>query len=192
MNIYDHPVDLERLPAAPLVVDAGACRGMFIDGIRQQRPEARIVAIEPHPEHVGKLRGRDDELLTVIEAALVGEGGPTEVVFCPHANYPKWGRVLLRGQNPPCWWEEERDVLVPTVTLADIVGQYGHIDLLKMDIEGAEKPVLETLSPSVATQISQICLEAHNWAISAEDAADLLKNLGFITTIDGFEIGAVR
>jgi hypothetical protein len=55
---------------------------------------------------------------------------------------------------------------VPVVTLDDLVRQVGgHIDVLKIDVEGAEFDVLERASSAALAEIDQILVEFHDGTI---------------------------
>jgi FkbM family methyltransferase len=55
---------------------------------------------------------------------------------------------------------------VPVVTLDDLLRQVGgHIDVLKLDVEGAEFEVLQKASPDALARINQILVEFHDGTI---------------------------
>ena len=82
--------------------------------------------------------------------------------------------------------EDDRDVIIaPVKSLTSIASDLGHnhIDLLKMDIEGAEYEVIDSLQTSKIT-IDQILVEFHHMykGIPIErtiDAIEKLKEIGF-------------
>ena len=57
----------------------------------------------------------------------------------------------------------DRTVEVPCRTLAGVMHEFGldRIDLLKVDIEGAELEVLAGVSPSLIRRVSQSTVEIH-------------------------------
>jgi FkbM family methyltransferase len=55
---------------------------------------------------------------------------------------------------------------VPVVTLDDLLRQVGgHVDVLKIDVEGAEFEVLEKATPGALARIDQILVEFHDGTI---------------------------
>jgi hypothetical protein len=65
---------------------------------------------------------------------------------------------------------------VPVVTLDELVQQAGgRIDVLKMDIEGAEFEVLEKAAPEALSRINQILVEFHDGTIPEFSRRDRQK-----------------
>ena len=165
---------LDRLPFMPeLIVDAGACRGLFSLLAHARYPAAVLVCIEPEPTNAAMLRRHltDNNIeADVIEAALSASEGP----------------VCFSGDGfggHICELSESGGVKVASVSLTDIFQK--HRDkrlLLKMDIEGAEKLVL----PSVVRFLPRdtvLFLETHH---SEEECDDYLRELrasGFRETV---------
>jgi FkbM family methyltransferase len=137
------------------IVDAGAnigCTSIFF-GTRW--PTARIYAVEPDPANAATLRANAAPFpnVTILQAALwptrttlrlVTENraaSATEVVDDP-----------ARPGNP-----------VPTVTLPDLLDMAGgRIDLLKMDIEGADFDVFGAFEPAWWDRIGAAMVELHD------------------------------
>src|SRR5262249_32599303 len=62
---------------------------------------------------------------------------------------------------------------VPVVTLDDLLRRVGgHIDVLKIDVEGAEFEVLEQAAPGALERIDQILVEFHDGTIPEFSRAD--------------------
>lgn len=126
-RIYDAvgPID------GGLVVDAGANTGLF--SLIASRSADRVVALEPGEEQAAVAtanlaRNRADNV-TLINAALWTDDG--QVCFKTGSERMTDGSVSRDG-----------DVIVDAVSLDTIVDRYGPIDLLKLDIEGAEEQVI--------------------------------------------------
>lgn len=135
------------LAAAPadrpfVFVDGGANVGMYslstISQARRLRRQVRVVAIEPDPTNLARLR---DNLAasaaheaSVAPYALGAERGVARLASDQHNR----GEVRLSDQGT---------VEVPLAPLADILAEHGltHVDVLKLDIEGFELPVLTAL-----------------------------------------------
>ena len=163
---------MDRVLDDAVIVDAGACVGEFAELFAHTR--ARIVAVECCPPHADVLRlsGRYE----VVEAALVGEGEPAEAELLWNPGRPVRGNITGK-------WPDQlfNATTVPTTTLRALLDERGieRVDLLKLDIEGAEAGLLRTMTPDVAQRIRQIAAEIHTWTTSMDEADNLLSGLGF-------------
>jgi|GEM_PF-2865696 len=125
----------DRLDART-IVDLGAHIGLATLRLIAARPEARVIAVEADPVLVERLRANVAGLpVTVVHAAICGHVG--ERTFFRSDN-TSWGNSLTRTLP----WQEV--VTVPSMTFAHLLESQAmtHVDLLKMDIEGAEWEVL--------------------------------------------------
>jgi FkbM family methyltransferase len=187
---YDHVELAER----PLVVDAGANIGMFALYIKRRYPAAEILAFEPVPESAAVLRqniglhGLTD--ITVHEVALGSRPEQAAAfTYYPAApgsstRYPQQsgpakaavGRIfsprvadrLYRG----------RDITVPVERLSAFLAADRPVDLLKIDVEGAEPDVLESIGPARWPLIRQVIVEVQDHAGRVAAVCDLLRGHG--------------
>jgi FkbM family methyltransferase len=155
---YDGP-----LPAkADLIVDLGAHVGASVIYWRQRYPEAEIVAVEPDPDSFTRLQRHTagDSRVRLIQAAVAERSGT--VRFTRSA--AGWTSHLAREG-------EDEAVEVPGISFAELVQDAAGdrtIDLLKVDIEGAEGYVLASPLSAVSTMV----IESHD--PSGEPAEDAL------------------
>lgn len=116
-------------------VDVGAHIGSIIAEVARRCPKARIIAIEAMPDKADRLR-RSFPRVEVHGCALSDRTG--EATFYVHtklSGYSSLGRPSSRGG-------EVSEIKVPVRKLDDIlIG--GGIDLIKIDVEGAELGVLK-------------------------------------------------
>jgi hypothetical protein len=157
-----HTVDIERLPEAPIVLDAG-CRGFgFGIDMLAFRPKARVIALDPDPSinnpgipgieyfRVG-LVGSDDLMSDYISTTEAqGEGGGN--FLAPLGASPE--KVI----RPGCNWEFT-DHVVHTVRCENITALMErtgvkHWDVVKLDCEECEFEILENWPGPIADQIS--------------------------------------
>ncbi|KAG5913497.1 hypothetical protein E4U42_001112 [Claviceps africana] len=170
--------DVGPLPADAVVVDAGANIGLFSLYIKGRIPGARVTAFEPAPETAGTLRrnlalhGRDD--VTVHECALGERDCAMTLTYFPNmpgnsslnndgidakvrralADNPEHPVARLRVARRPV------EVAVRRLSgfLRDMEG-LDRIDLLKIDVEGAEMDVLAGLDDEHWALVRNLVLE---------------------------------
>ncbi len=121
-----------------LIIDAGANVGLASIYFKNRYPKAKILTIEPEKSNFSLLSENLEKYEDIVcyENALSNEpGGVLEVIDNGSGN---WGMVTLKeGAN------ETGQVLgtVNTITINDLIDEHNLevIDVLKVDIEGAEK-----------------------------------------------------
>ncbi|EKD80340.1 MAG: FkbM family methyltransferase [uncultured bacterium] len=154
----DYYVELER--DNPVIVDAGAYIGDTVLYFKQQYPNARVVALEPYPHSFAllKMNVEENQLTGVelLQAALAPKKG--EVTL--HADISGHDWFTTVSYLPNGWDKRQKTetVKVRGMTLSEVVS--GPIDLLKMDIEGMELPVLKSLVGQLG-RIKNIIAEVH-------------------------------
>ena len=163
-----------------MIVDLGSNIGLSVLYFHICCPEALIVAVEPDPETFRRLTLNTERLSRVrlVNVAVAGETGTVDLYSGNHSweasLYPKAGL--------------DRQRRVPAVTLDELFGSLGlsDVDVIKMDIEGAETDVLP--SSSVIQSARVIAFEYH-----AEHAkTTLVELLATIRpfTLERFQVGS--
>jgi FkbM family methyltransferase len=134
------------------IVDAGAHIGMASIGFAHAYPAARIVALEPEPANFNALVRNVSSYSNIvpIQAALWKEDGV--VSLGQSTAHPKGAFQIV--ENGP--------TRVRAVTVRSLMRETGipYIDLLKVDIEGAEKEVFE--SCDWIERVRVIAIELHD------------------------------
>ena len=154
-----------------VIVDLGANVGQFIEWIRLFS-DAKIFAIEPSVRNCQIMRNKNFKNVEIIEKAIVGFGsGPvTFTEFSGEKNkegyhkYHQWSNTLGNhkkklGNDASVRIDEYE---VPTLTLNGLFDEYNiqTIDYLKMDVEGTEYSIFESLDRATASKIKQISIES--------------------------------
>ena len=152
-----------------LIVDAGANIGAFSLYALQTAPQANVIAIEPAPDSCKRLKSMLctnglESRCTLYEAALGERSGQTTIQLDVGSQFRRTG---ISGQP------------VVMVTLGSLIPPGAVVDLLKMDIEGAEYGVLNSVSPETLRHILRIDLEFHPQA-PAQSAIFPLTSNGFV------------
>lgn len=134
-----------------VVLDIGANRGEFAADVRA-RFGCTVHALEPVPSfhaELNKIPG-----VTLHPECLASESGTVE--------------LHLRSNGDATLYESSGDgvrMSVPSITLDQLVEKVAvdEIDILKLDLEGAELDVLETTLEGTLRRARQITVEFHDW-----------------------------
>jgi FkbM family methyltransferase len=134
----------------PVVLDCGANIGISVLNYKRRFPGARITAFEPDPGICRVLRGNLARNgagdVDVVQAAVWTSSG--EIAFAVHGT--DGGRIDERI--------EHTGPRVATVDLRDYL--HSPVDLLKLDIEGAEYALVHHLHGSLS-HVASLVLECH-------------------------------
>lgn len=147
--------DYEFEIGAPVqvIVDAGANIGLASVFFARKYPLARIIAIEPEAGNFALLQRNTQcyPRVTPLKAALWGSTGEIAVLDPGRGAH---GFITMASGDAV-----ER---VPAISIPDLLATHGidRIDLLKIDIEGAEKEVFES-SAGWIDRISVVVAELH-------------------------------
>lgn len=167
------------------VIDGGANRGEFARHFAE-RVGATVVSYEADPAVAARLPTIPG--VTFVNAAVTGTGGTVQIRRSPGS----CSSIRFHESQP------ESSTQVPGVTLQQILETHGidHVDLLKLDIEGAELDVLELTSPETLSKCAQITCEFHDF-MNRDDLPrirGILRSLGptfFIVSLSVFNYGDV-
>lgn len=167
---YDH--DLGQ-PAT--VLDLGGYCGYTAVTFSARFPNARIAAVEPHPGNFAALDANiklNKLPVTAIQAAATVTDGPVKLFLgggmthgLTPTHHSKGGAITVDGLSVP--------------TILDRLG-WDRIDLLKIDIEGAEEPLFGARQPWLSA-VQTIIGEYHGSYQIPELRSDL-EPLGFSVT----------
>jgi FkbM family methyltransferase len=155
---YNHPWILEV--RAGDVLDLGCNIGCFQVWLAQQRSGLRFHALEPDPANLNLARQNalENRLTTqFLEGALADKDG--ELIFRRDPTSSACG--TLNNLSPS--ESEGEKVTVRGYRLETLLAQWNlnEVDLLKMDVEGAEYQVLLNAPDEVLRRIRTLALEFH-------------------------------
>lgn len=130
----DVAISLDREPM--LIIDAGAhvgCSAMFFAA---RFPRAKIIAVEAERRNFEQL-AKNMSALPQAKSVHAAVWGSRTTLMLADPNEENWTFRVQPGAKPA-------GVEVPAITINDLLDQSAEatIDLLKLDIEGAEKDVL--------------------------------------------------
>jgi FkbM family methyltransferase len=136
-----------------VIVDCGANVGITSLFLAARYPNATILSVEPHPENFALLEANVGQVprITPIRACVTGR--PQSAIRFT-IDQAAWGNRIATDAD---------GVLVPAITIDELCNKYGlaKIDLLKLDIEGAEEHVLENGSFLARTELIIVELHGH-------------------------------
>ncbi len=172
--IVEEIYPIEEVPFIPdLVVDAGACHGLFALIAHGRFPQAKLVCIEPEPSNAERVRRHlaDNQISAdMFEAVLSTSVLP--VIFTGGGFGGAIGGSI-----------EEGGLQVEAVRLQDILDAHRPRRLLlKMDIEGAEREVLPPVSDLLPHE-TVIFIETHHSESECDSYLGELRRNGFAETV---------
>jgi FkbM family methyltransferase len=167
-------------PSDRVIVDVGANIGIFTIYAARQAPHAKIIAIEPFPEtclrlqkHVESNHIADRVLVlncAVDEKSGWGEMDSAEGIPSQYRRIASDATTMLNARHRgAAALKKVAGVPVNTKTLADVL-EMAHadtVDLMKMNIHGAEYGVLMNAPSSVLQHFRRIALQHHELPASA-------------------------
>jgi FkbM family methyltransferase len=156
-RISGHTVELEGLGPASRVLDLGAHRGQFSKLLKERLGGGRYCLIEANPALADDCKAVGNFL-----ACAVGAESGTRTF---HISNNPTGSSLLDLPEKAKWDNTLKCSMDVTVlSLPDILDRFGlpELELLKMDIEGAEVEVLDALPMERLAKIRQITVEFHS------------------------------
>jgi FkbM family methyltransferase len=166
----------------PFVLDLGANRGEFSFQI-YQRFGGSGVLIEANPNLVSSLRTRFSER-KVVNAAVSGTVGTLNFNI---SSNDEASSILILPESEKYKIYHSETIEVPTTTLERLLEDIDtKIDLLKIDIEGAECEVLTPPTKLLLDRVGQICIEFHcapafgyDLRLQTKTVIDSLTAMGF-------------
>ena len=158
-RLREHSFFATLLARPAAVADFGAHRGEFFAGLKSEHPISRGLLIEADPALAESLKQTFGDAADVVHAAVVAESTQRTVTFTRSIE-PESSSVFREWSAA---YGIADQVTVPTVDFSDAVKRFGkRIDLIKMDVEGAEIGILESASASDLASCGQLTVEFHD------------------------------
>jgi len=172
----EHIYRFKPTSSTPYIIDGGANIGLSVIYLKQLYPTAQVLAFEPDHEIYEVLNANVGHYSNVrtVKAALWSSNGSLQ--FMAEGSWA--GRLCQPG--------DESTYCVPTVRLWEYLDR--PIDLLKLDIEGAEAQVLFDCADRLWS-VDHLFFEYHSFAGQRQELPrllTLLEELGFRIFIEGY------
>lgn len=180
-TIHWHTLHPRYLGPESAVIDLGANYGQFTRAITE-RFGCRCVAVEPAPEPYAAIP--DSPRITKLQVAVSDKSG----VMPLHVASESVASSLYRKENT-----HTETINVPVLSFPDLLGQLGwsRVDLLKIDIEGAEIGMLAACPDEVLGQVAQISVEFHDFC-AITPPADVQRTLARLHGLGFFSVRMSR
>lgn len=151
--------EVGNLPPAPVIVDCGANIGVAALFFTLRHPACRILAIEPDPSAFAALETTSSanswDHVALLNVALGGSDGEATLYRDPS----KPGKLTVTTAAPPA--PDFLPTTVPRRRLSAVLPE-GEIDLLKVDVEGAETAIVDELADAaMLNRIRNLVIEVH-------------------------------
>lgn len=153
-----HTFLVNLIKASGVVLDFGVNNGWFSQWIAQHT-QARIYGYEADPRLFIRLPAVDNA--TFLNVAVAADDG-TLPFFLGDSMCSSCVYAQVAGKDG--------QISIPANCIETIMRRHGiqDIDLIKMDIEGAELPILKKLPAEIASHIKQVTVEFHEFINPAD------------------------
>jgi FkbM family methyltransferase len=175
IEVCRHSFIGDWLSADSVVVDLGMNRGEFSRAL-SERFGCRIIGVEPVPDLYRTLPRLPR--LSAEQRVVTADGGGAVL----HLN-PRTCATI----DPQLAEPGTATVTVPGITVSELLERHGvqRVALLKLDVEGAELGILQTLPSDVLATIDQLSVEFHDFidrsqADAVAAAIRRLTDTGFV------------
>lgn len=155
-----------------LIVDAGAHVGLF--SLVSSYYARKVIAIEAHPVtykllEINMIKNNIKNVVTLNRALVSKNVSKVRIYNASHTG----------GASVVPWTSKNRFYEVATITIGEIIHSHGYIDLLKMDVEGAEFDIFKNVNNEILKNIGAIVGEIHLKHGELNSITQTLEKVGF-------------
>lgn len=189
ITLNEHTFILELLSQKPIIVDLGCCCGGFLSKVKESINYEKIIGIEANPINYETVKGYSDTNIVILNKAVCSEKrSEKEITFTVDLNDTHVGSFVFDEKSAALCRSTKtlQKFTVPTIKISEIFSEYqlDYIDLLKIDIEGAEWEILNDLNDAYFEKIKQISVEFHDFIDPSmkpktQEVISKLKSLGY-------------
>lgn len=173
----DQIYKFESQTKQPVVIDCGANMGTSVLYFKWLYPNAKLYAFEP-----------DAAIFEVLQQNVTNNK-LSDVHLFNNAVWTNNSTMFFEQNNAQSGKLifTENNMKVDCIRLKDFMKDHAHIDFLKLDIEGAELPVLKDIAAELG-RVKHLFIEYHSAVNQPQNLSELLQILekeGFRYFIDG-------
>lgn len=164
--IHDENYKFITTREKPIIVDAGANIGISLLYFNSLYPNASMVAVEADPD-----------ISKILESNLKRNNCNAEII--QKALWSDSGKKLSFAQNGAdagSLFGGEKVIEVETISLKELIAPYDYIDLLKIDIEGAEIEALKNIGDELK-KVEHVFIEFHSFPNQPQNLEFVLKTM---------------
>ncbi|MCK4786759.1 MAG: FkbM family methyltransferase, partial [Desulfobacteraceae bacterium] len=183
-------VDLDLIPYGSTVVSAGVGEDISFDLGLINLKNCRVIGIDPTEKARRYIENNKNERFDFLQKALYSESNKKIRIYKnTNPNYVSESITPShKSVSEANFYEAE------SISIEDILNKYKNVSVLKMDIEGAEYEVLNSISK---LDIPQICIEFHHFCtdFTTDDTEKCIKHLqrmGYVLAHRKDECGTVK
>jgi FkbM family methyltransferase len=173
-------VDLDLIPERSTIVSAGIGEDISFDLELIKQKRCNIIGVDPTPKSHSFIERQN--MLTnflLVKKALDSESDK-EIKMYKNSNPNHVSESILPSHFSV---KKGESYLAKTISLQNIFEKYDDISLIKMDIEGSEYNVLNSLE-TIPASVKQMCIEFHHFCTDhnmddTHKVISLLKDFGF-------------
>lgn len=180
-DFYDMDVLVSQLPSKPLIVDIGANAGYFNIMLFSKIKEATVYAYEPIPVNYElfktniSLNPGLEKRIHLFNKAVTGTAIENVELFMEHSA----DNSVIASVYQDFDQQNKYSIKVPAISLQQIItgNNLGQIDLLKIDCEGSEYPIIYETPVALWAKVNRMTIEVHNLDNDKRNAGYLGKFL---------------
>ena len=166
-------IDLSLIPEGSTVISAGVGEDISFDKEIIRLKKCKVIGIDPTAKSAKYISENPQENFEFIQKALSHN---TEKIKIYKNHNPEWvSESILRSHNMVSddYYEAE------STTIPELLKKYENVSLIKMDIEGSEYDLIESL---LELSIPQVCVEFHHFCSDKtwEDTKQCILHMGKI------------
>jgi len=178
---------LKHIPEAPTIVDVGGNVGYFSFLIASKRKEAKVFAYEPMSDNIKIFQSNIhrnknlEERIKLKQKAVTGTEQPSVSLFFDEKDH----NTVIASVYPEFSNANKKEIRMEAVSLSKIIeeNELNRIDLLKMDCEGSEYPILYESPAGIWPFIQCLAIEVHeldNGTRNFSYLSSFIKDKGFV------------
>jgi FkbM family methyltransferase len=195
VTINEHTFFPDKLSKNPVIVDLGCSEGGFLRDFKNQFEYGTYIGVEANPLNYEKIKNLNDDNTFILNTAVCSEQrNDATVSFVVAVNDGSLGSFVFDENSVSLAkpGNTTERFTVPTIKISEIFEKYNleKIDVLKVDIEGAEWEVLESLDKNTFDKIHQISVEFHDFIDPTKkdrtkEIVKRLESFGYKSIISG-------